>query len=84
MKRSAGENMYLSFLSDSRKDQEKGKDKNLRKLLAKNVSYEKKKLWKNFPDDKKPEWLTYEEILEYESKMVENDIFTATDEDLEE
>jgi len=33
--RSAGENMYLSFLSGSRKDQEKGKDKNTGTSLKK-------------------------------------------------
>ena len=28
-----------------------------------------KMLWKSFPDEDKPEWLTWEEILEYEEKM---------------
>ena len=28
-----------------------------------------KKLWKEFPDDGKPEWLTWEQILEYEKAM---------------
>ena len=31
---------------------------------------EMKKLWNVFPDNKKPEWLTYEEILQYEKDMV--------------
>lgn len=29
-----------------------------------------KELWKSFKDDKKPEWLNWEEILNYESKMI--------------
>jgi hypothetical protein len=29
-----------------------------------------KELYKGFPDDKKPEWLTWEQILEYEKEMV--------------
>lgn len=29
-----------------------------------------KALWNTFPDEDKPEWLTWEEILEYERKMV--------------
>lgn len=28
-----------------------------------------KALWNSFPEDGKPEWLTYEDILEYERKM---------------
>jgi hypothetical protein len=28
-----------------------------------------KDLWNSFPDDKKPEWLTYEQILQYETEM---------------
>lgn len=28
-----------------------------------------KDLWNSFPDDKKPEWLTYEQILQYETQM---------------
>jgi hypothetical protein len=31
---------------------------------------EMKKLYNSFSDDKKPEWLTYEQILEYEKEMV--------------
>lgn len=30
-----------------------------------------KELWSSFPDNGKPEWLTYEEILKYERKMKE-------------
>lgn len=30
-----------------------------------------KELWKSFPDDGKPEWLTWDDILNYESKMIE-------------
>lgn len=30
-----------------------------------------KALWNSFPDSKKPEWLTWEEIIEYENKMIE-------------
>ena len=31
---------------------------------------EMKKLWNSFTEDKKPEWLTYEQILEYEKLMI--------------
>ncbi len=31
---------------------------------------EMKKIYNSFPDDKKPEWLTWEQILEYEAKMI--------------
>lgn len=31
---------------------------------------EMKKIWNLFSDDKKPEWLTWEEILDYEKKML--------------
>jgi NAD(P)H-flavin reductase len=31
---------------------------------------EMKKLYNTFPDNKKPEWLTYEQILNYEKLMV--------------
>lgn len=31
---------------------------------------EMKKLYNSFPDDEKPEWLTYEEILSYEKLMI--------------
>ena len=30
---------------------------------------EMKKLWKKFPEDLKPEWCTWEQILEYEKSM---------------
>ena len=30
---------------------------------------EMKKLWKKFPEDLKPEWCTWEQILEYEKKF---------------
>lgn len=30
---------------------------------------EMKKLWNGFSEDKKPEWLTWDQILEYENKM---------------
>ena len=33
-----------------------------------------KELYNNFPEDAKPEWLTYEKILEYEELMVNNSI----------
>ena len=29
-----------------------------------------KKLYNSFPDDQKPEWLTYEQILDYEKAMI--------------
>jgi len=31
---------------------------------------EMKKLYNSFPDDQKPEWLTYEQILDYEKAMI--------------
>lgn len=31
---------------------------------------EMKKLYDSFPDDEKPEWLTYEQILKYEKEMI--------------
>jgi len=31
---------------------------------------EMKKLYNGFPDDKKPKWLTYEQILNYEKEMI--------------
>ena len=30
---------------------------------------EMKKLWQSFPEQEKPEWLTWEQILDYEKKM---------------
>lgn len=30
---------------------------------------EMKAIWNSFPDEDKPEWLTWEEILEFEKKM---------------
>lgn len=33
---------------------------------------EMKRLWNSFPKDKKPEWLTMEQILKYEKEMKEN------------
>lgn len=29
-----------------------------------------KKLWKSFADDEKPDWLTWNDILNYEAKMI--------------
>ena len=29
-----------------------------------------KAIWNNFAEDKKPEWLTWDAILEYEKKMI--------------
>lgn len=34
---------------------------------------EMKKLWDNLPEDGKPEWLTYQEIEEYEKDMLSNE-----------
>jgi hypothetical protein len=31
-----------------------------------------KQLWNSFSHDDKPEWLTWNEILEYENKMMDN------------
>ncbi len=36
----------------------------------KNTIEEMKNLWNNLPADKKPEWLTFEQILEYEKAMI--------------
>lgn len=33
---------------------------------------EMKKLWQQLPDDKKPQWLTWTEILDYEKRMVDD------------
>jgi hypothetical protein len=33
---------------------------------------EMKKLYNELPENRKPEWLTYEEILEYEKLMINN------------
>lgn len=44
-------------------------------LWAKNERdqiYYMKLLWNSFPSDKKPEWLTWEQVLEYEKKMCAN------------
>lgn len=30
---------------------------------------EMKDIWNSFPDDGKPEWLTWEQILDYEKRM---------------
>ena len=32
---------------------------------------EMKKIWRKFPEEGKPEWLTWEDILDYERKMTE-------------
>jgi len=34
-----------------------------------------KAIWTSFPDDGKPKWLTYEQILEFEEKMVHSASF---------
>lgn len=50
-------------------------NRNARSLWAKDEKEqieEMKKLYNSFPDDKKPEWLTYEEILEFEKLMTCN------------
>jgi predicted ABC-type ATPase len=49
-----------------------GKSKHVKHLWAGNVEgqiAEMKKLWNQLPDNKKPEWLSMEDILEYERKM---------------
>lgn len=38
-----------------------------------------KALWKSFPEDGKPEWLPYDKILEYESKMCPKAILVERD-----
>ncbi len=38
-----------------------------------------KELWSSFTDDKKPEWLTWSDILDFESKMCEKN---KVDEDI--
>lgn len=50
-------------------------NRNEKKLWALNVKdhiKEMKKIHDGFEDNKKPEWLTYNEILEYERKMLNN------------
>ena len=47
-------------------------NRNEKHLWALNVEdhiKEMKKIYNGFSSDKKPEWLTYDEILEYEEKM---------------
>lgn len=53
-----------------------------RYLWAKNeVSHiaNMKALWNSFPENKKPEWLPYDKILEYESKMCPKAILVERD-----
>jgi len=48
--------------------------KNKRHLWAGNVSEQivkMKELFNSFNDDKKPEWITLDDILEYENKMTQ-------------
>ncbi|MDV5987564.1 hypothetical protein KB575_00580 [Streptococcus canis] len=48
-------------------------NRNEKRLWAGNVVdqiAEMKRLWQNFPDDKKPEWLTWQNILDYEERML--------------
>lgn len=50
-------------------------DRNAKQLWALNVKdhiKEMKKIHDGFEDNKKPEWLTYNEILEYEKRMQNN------------
>lgn len=43
-----------------------------------------KDLWKSFPDDAKPEWLTWEQICEYEKSMTnDNEINIIDNSDME-
>ncbi|AMO35477.1 hypothetical protein INQ54_23620 (plasmid) [Lysinibacillus sphaericus] len=47
-------------------------DRNGKNLWAGNVSEQivkMKELYNSFNDDKKPEWITLDDILEYENKM---------------
>jgi len=37
-------------------------------------------LWNDFMDEGKPEWLTWNDVLEYEKKMCANEIPAATSE----
>lgn len=37
-----------------------------------------KELYNSFPDDKKPEWITYEMILEYQKNM-EGDLYSESE-----
>ena len=37
-----------------------------------------KAIWNSFPEDGKPKWLTYEQILEFEEKMVLGVSFAET------
>lgn len=49
-------------------------DRNERSLWAGNVSEQivkMKELYNSFNDDKKPEWITLDDILEYENKMTQ-------------
>lgn len=47
-------------------------NRNLNHLSSKSIEIhiqQMKDLWNSFPDDKKPEWLTYAQILQYETEM---------------
>jgi hypothetical protein len=47
-------------------------NKSAKHLWAGNVTEQietMKSIWNCFPEDEKPEWLTWEEILNYEQKM---------------
>lgn len=47
-------------------------NRNLKHLSSNSIEIhiqQMKDLWNSYPDDKKPEWLTYERILKYETEM---------------
>lgn len=56
-------NFYLGFGEQSEKCLWSG---TVEKQIA-----DMKALWNSFPDDKKPEWLSFAQILEYEKQMKE-------------
>ena len=49
-------------------------NRNIKHLWAENEEEQikvMKELWNSFSDDGKPEWLTWEDILNYENEMIE-------------
>ena len=45
-------------------------NRSLKILTPEDHIEEMKRLWNNLPDDKKPEWLTWEQIIKYEKEML--------------
>ena len=48
------------------------------KDVKKHIRY-MKAIWESFPEDKKPVWLTWEQILDYETKMCNDNNIGGSD-----